>query len=250
MEGRERERERDDDCPSHWRNAIRLHSNHFVDRMERSIGGDVNRTFTYPPSTYWQVSTSSRIQGVIIYFRDTFEDTEGAKANMTWYRKNIYDLFITLYAIENRGYTMEIESSSPPLSYLSLIFVAQTMKSNSILCNINLSIPTIILNKTNRRVRDAILILRLSRLHDIYITTNQSIYTGRILLRFATADLKEEGGRIDKAARRRPANICEDRGTLVDGFGFAGSYGSPQKEKVWRKLDENEKNNAEEARDE
>ena len=146
---------------------------------------------------------------------------------------------------------MEIESSSPALSYLSLIFVAQTMKSNSILCN--LSIPTIILNKTNRRVRDAILILRLSRLHDIYIyiATNQSIYTeGRILLRFATADLKEEGGRIDKAARRRPANICEDRGTLVDGFGFAGSYGSPQKEKVWRKLDENEKNNAEEARDE
>lgn len=69
-----RERERETMMVSS-ENAIRLHSNHFVDRMERSIAGDVNRTFTYSPSTYWQVSTSSRIQGVVIYFRDTFEDS-------------------------------------------------------------------------------------------------------------------------------------------------------------------------------
>lgn len=72
MEERKRERET---MMVSSENAIRLHSNHFVDRMERSIAGDVNRTFTYSPSTYWQVSTSSRIQGVVIYFRDTFEDS-------------------------------------------------------------------------------------------------------------------------------------------------------------------------------
>ena len=144
---------------------------------------------------------------------------------------------------------MEIESSSPALSYLSLIFVAQTMKSNSILCNINLSISIIILNKTNRRVRDAVSSSIISITRYIYNYESKYIYWQN-LVAVRHRRFEGGGGRIDKAARRRPANICEDRGTLVDGFGFAGSYGSPQKEKVWRKLDENEKNNAEEARDE
>lgn len=86
---------------------------------------------------------------------------------------------------------MEIESSSPALSYLSLIFVAQTMKSNSILCNINLSIPTIILNKTNRRVRDAVSSSIISITRYIYNYESKYIYWQNLV---AVRHRRFEGG--------------------------------------------------------
>lgn len=99
--------------------------------MERSIAGDVNRTFTYSPSTYWQVSTSSRIQGVIIYIRDTFEDSNEPRQTQLGTYKNIFDRRFIYYVIHDcvLGRYMEIEidgnrNSSFSLSYrLSSILV-------------------------------------------------------------------------------------------------------------------------------